>query len=64
MAPDRIVEAIDIMSDRSLGLPPCLKACAPDEFRFDCLEDGLNDGIEAPIFVKPVLVRFLVRRGG
>ena len=45
MASDWIVEAVNVTANRFFGLPPCLEACAPDQLRFDCLEDGLNDGI-------------------
>ena len=60
MAPDGIVEAVDVMSNRSLGLPPCLKACAPDQFRFDCLEDSFNDGVRYAL-LEPMAQRADVR---
>jgi hypothetical protein len=45
MSSDWIVEAVNVTANRFFGLPSCLEACAPDQLRFDCLEDCFNDGI-------------------
>ena len=45
MAPDRIVEAVDITADRELSLGSCLEDGAPDEFGFQRLEERLDHRI-------------------
>ena len=64
MASAWIVKAVDVLKERRVHLASGAPSVAPYQFSLDRLEDGFHDGIEAPIFVKPVLVRFLVRRGG
>lgn len=41
MAPDRVIEAVDVMGDRS----PCPEDGAPDELGFQCLEERLDHRI-------------------
>ncbi len=45
MAPDRVVEAVDISTDRGGRLGPGLEDGAPDEFGFQGLEEALDHGI-------------------
>jgi hypothetical protein len=45
MAPDGIVEAIDIPADSVLGLGSRLEDGAPDEFGFQCFEERLDHGV-------------------
>lgn len=52
VSPDRVVEAVDITGDSLSGLLACQECRWPDEFGFQRLEEGLDHGIEAPIFVK------------
>jgi len=48
-----IVEPVYVFEDRHFSLPAGLPRMPPDQFSFDGLEERLDGGIEAPIFVKP-----------
>jgi hypothetical protein len=50
--PDRIVKAVDVAADGSLGVLPGHKYRPPDKFRFQGFEEGLDNGVDAPISVK------------
>lgn len=52
------IEAVDILEDGGFGLTTGLPCAPPDQFGLDRLEEGLNGGVEAPMFVKR-LVRAL-----
>lgn len=60
----RIVEPFDDCEHRTLGLGVRLERVAVEQLAFQRRKETLGKRVEAPIFVKPVLVRFLVRRGG
>jgi hypothetical protein len=67
MAPDRIVESVDVAPDRLLGFSPALEDGAPDQLEFQSLEEGLDNSVDAPMLVKRlsrgVLPFFWRRRG-
>jgi hypothetical protein len=52
MTPDGVVKAIDVTPKCVLGLGSGLENGAPDQFGFQGLEEGLDNGIDAPIEVK------------
>jgi hypothetical protein len=45
MAPDGVVEAIDVTADRLLGFGSRLEDGAPDQFGFQGLQEALDVGI-------------------
>ena len=45
MAPNGIVEAIDVAGDRLLGFSPGLEDSTPDEFGLQRLEEGLHNSV-------------------
>ena len=45
MAPDGIVESVDVAPDRVLGFSPALEDGAPDQFGFQGLEEGLDNSV-------------------
>lgn len=45
MAPDGIVEAVDVTADGVLGLGSRLEEGAPDELGFQCFEERLDHGV-------------------
>ena len=47
-----IVEAIDVLEDRHLGLPPGCPRPSPDQLGLDGFEERFNGRIDAPMFVK------------
>jgi hypothetical protein len=52
VAAARVIEPIDILEDRALGLTACFPAVTPDKLSLNGFEERFNHGIEAPIFVK------------
>ena len=52
MTPDGVVEAVDVLTNRLLSLGSGLEDGAPDQLGFQALEEGLDNGIDAPIEVK------------
>ena len=44
-----IIEAVDVLAKCRRGLGSCLIACSPDQFSFDCFEDGLDHGVVVTI---------------
>jgi hypothetical protein len=49
----RIVKAVYVFEDCHLSLASCLPRLPPYQLGFYGFEEGLDGGIEAPIFVKP-----------
>jgi hypothetical protein len=45
MAPEGIVESVDVAPDRVLGFGPALEDGAPDQFGFQGFEEGLDDSV-------------------
>ena len=45
MAPDGVVEAVDVVADRGCRLDPALEDGAPDELGLERLEEGLDHGV-------------------
>jgi hypothetical protein len=48
----RIVEAVDVLKDRGFGLAAGFPRPAPDQFGLDGFEERVDNGIDAPMFVK------------
>lgn len=48
MTPDRVVEIIKTPADRLLDLGRCLKDGAPEQFKFQALEENPGNGIDGP----------------
>ena len=57
MAPDGIVEAVDVAPDRVLGFSPALRDGALDPLGLPGLKEGLDNGVDAPIKVKGPIER-------
>ena len=45
MAPNGVVEAVDVAGDGLLGFSPGLEDGTPDEFGLQRLEEGLDNGV-------------------
>ena len=45
MAAARVIEPIDILEDRALGLTACVPTIAPDQLSLDGFEERFNHGI-------------------
>jgi len=50
--PARIVESLDVLANSATGLGAGRESRAPDQLGLECLEHGLDRGVDAPIFVK------------
>ena len=48
----RVIEAVDVLKDRGFCLAAGFPIPAPDQFCLDGLEERLDNGIDAPMFVK------------
>ena len=48
----RIIEAVDVLKDAGFGLAASFPIPAPDQFGLDGFEERLDNGIDAPMFVK------------
>ena len=48
----RVIEAVDVLKDGGFGLAVGFQCPAPDQFGLDGFEERLDDGIDAPMFVK------------
>ena len=48
----RIIEAVDVLKDAGFGLAAGFPGPAPDQFGLDGFEERLDNGIDAPMFVK------------
>jgi hypothetical protein len=48
----RVIEAIDVLKDGGFGLAAGFPCSAPDQFGLEGLEERLDNGIDAPMFVK------------
>ena len=48
----RVVEAVDILESGGLNLGTGFPVAPPDQFGLDGLEESLDGGIEAPMFVR------------
>jgi hypothetical protein len=48
----RVIEAVDILKDACFSLAAGFPCPAPDQFGLDGLEERLDNGIDAPMFVK------------
>jgi hypothetical protein len=64
MSPAGIVEAVDVFEQGHFRLSPCVPLVAPDQFRLQGLEEALDDGVEAPIFVNEPDALFLACKRG
>jgi len=51
-----VIKSIYIFEQLLFGVITCLESDFPDHFRFQGFKDGLNGGIETPIFVNKVFV--------
>ena len=58
----RVIEAIDVLKDGGFGLATGLPIPAPDQFCLDGLEERLDHGVDAPMFVKQKFELILLRR--
>jgi hypothetical protein len=48
----RVIEAVDVLEDGCLSLSAGFPGAAPDQLGLDGFEEGLDGGVEAPMFVK------------
>jgi hypothetical protein len=48
----RVIEAIAVLEDGGFGLAAGFPRPAPDQFGLDGLEERLDNGVDAPMFVK------------
>ena len=56
MSSTGVVEPVDVLKNGGFCLTPRWPALPPDEFGLQGFEEGLDGRIEAPIFVKRVLL--------
>ena len=68
MAAARVIEPIDILEDRALGLTACVPTIAPDQLSLDGFEERFNHGIVIAIALAahplPRQCMFTCMRGG
>jgi hypothetical protein len=48
----RVIEAVDVLKDAGFGLATGFPCPAPDQLGLDGLEERLDNGVDAPMFVK------------
>jgi hypothetical protein len=48
----RVIEAVDLLDDGGFGFATGFPNLAPVQFGFDGLEERLDSGVDAPMFVK------------
>ena len=48
----RVIEAVDVLKDGGFGLAAGFPNRAPDQLRLDDLAERLDNGVDAPMFVK------------
>ena len=48
----RIIEVVDVLKDAGCGLATGFPNPAPDQFGLDGFEERLDNGVDAPMFVK------------
>ncbi len=48
----RVIETIDVLKDRGFSLASGFPIPAPDQLGLDGFEECLDNGIDAPMFVK------------
>jgi hypothetical protein len=48
----RVIEAVDVLKDGGFGLATGFPRPAPDQLGLDGFEERLDNGIDAPMFVK------------
>jgi hypothetical protein len=48
----RDIEAVDVLEDGRFGLAPGFPRAAPDQFGLYGLDERLDNGVDAPMFVK------------
>ena len=58
----RVIEAVDVLKDAGFGLAAGFPRPAPNQLGLDGLEEGLDSGVDAPMFVKQEFELILLRR--
>ena len=48
----RVIEAVDVLKDAGFGLATGFPCPAPEQLGLDGLEERLDNGVDAPMFVK------------
>lgn len=48
----RVIEAVDVLKDAGFGLAAGFPCRAPEQLGLDGLEERLDNGVDAPMFVK------------
>ena len=64
MPAPRVIEPVDVLEDGRLSLSAGFPRASPDQLGLDGFEEGLDCGVEAPIFVKRRFELFSVHRAG
>jgi hypothetical protein len=62
MPSSRLIEAVDVLEDAGFGLAAGSLNPVPDQFGPDGFEEFLDNGIDAPMFVKQEFELILLRR--
>ena len=58
----RVIEAVDVLKDAGFGLATGFPTPAPEQLGLDGLEERLDNGVDAPMFVKREFELILLRR--
>ena len=58
----RVIEAVDVLKDAGFGLAAGFPRPGPDQLRLNRLEERLENGVDAPMFVKREFELILLRR--
>ena len=58
----RVIEAVDVLKDAGFGLATVFPCPAPEQLGLDGLEERLDNGVDAPMFVKREFELILLRR--
>ena len=58
----RVIEAVDVLKDGGFGLAASFPNPAPEQLHLDNISERLDNGVDAPMFVKQEFELILLRR--